>query len=501
MFGREEIMGRLTTIFEPAEEVRTVVLYGPSGIGKSAIASDFADRQINDRKTVWVSFAYGPERALQAISDALLIENEESPFIEPKNSLWVQKTLKKLAKQDVLMIAEDVESVPEADLPFWLPKGSGNCAVLVVSQRPERLLQRELGAISLSTKPLHISALIDFFEDGKDLLESPPSILEIADLCNAAAGSPTAVGYIFCLLKKAVPISEIVPLAARTSDKEKALLARLLSTLTPLETFPLYALSVSAPTGTPERLLFEMALHWDESFVRPNPPEDLRPPHPLITAFTPHLIVPEGPNGVTFASIEAILERFVRFSLIERLPYGVRILKRARSEIIRSPQARAALEIIHAIAAQVFFQSASDSQKTEAAVDTFLATQRLTDHVAGLFPSSERERLTELLQLTDLLATQLWESKGGVRRENAQSVLRAFQAILKKQDFLDPDECANVFEKLGRLRLDLSEGTHRSQIEEAIQAFENARTLAENNSRKQRLTEEIERARKTLQTI
>ncbi|MBL8679731.1 MAG: hypothetical protein JNK05_11225 [Myxococcales bacterium] len=145
-------------IFDAESTVRTVVLRGVAGSGKTAVASHICARLAPDREAIWVSFANGPREAWARVGYAMKLR-ESRDYDEQSDEgratpRWVQAVFDELRMRRAIVVIEDADTVDEADLRHWIPGGAGRCHVLIQSERAQRWLQRSREAIVIDVGPL-----------------------------------------------------------------------------------------------------------------------------------------------------------------------------------------------------------------------------------------------------------------------------------------------------------------------------------------------------------
>lgn len=161
--GRNDLLERLSTLLEPGDRVRTCILYGAFGSGRASTAAALTKMLENRLEPVWVHFNEGPEAGWLRVAGALGIEVNRDKGERSDIPLWVSSVHEQLKQNAYLVIVDAVETVPEWELPNWLPKDAGRCAVLVISRTAQHALQRSHEAISVQMPPLSV-------EEGRELL-------------------------------------------------------------------------------------------------------------------------------------------------------------------------------------------------------------------------------------------------------------------------------------------------------------------------------------------
>jgi tetratricopeptide (TPR) repeat protein len=258
--GRADVIERLVALFEPSNEIRTAVVYGMGGLGKSAFGAALGDRLSERLETVWLTFLNGPEAAWRRVADALRMPPGRMRE-EPRSGgvpAWLRHVHARVAERDALIVVDDVSAVPESELPVWLPKGQGSCAVLVLSPRAERVLQRENDAISLQLRPLDR-------DEAKHLLSSKVPMLaeavargEADVLLERLGGHPSAIGLVASLLQK-MPLTRVTEISLEQgADVVRGVVRHAIESLDGEEREAVLALSVMAKVGSPRGLVARM---------------------------------------------------------------------------------------------------------------------------------------------------------------------------------------------------------------------------------------------------
>lgn len=148
---------RLSDLCQPADEVTITILWDPESTREMHRAAAAVSMSLEPKlETVWITFAGGPERGFRPVAAALDIDTEQPEATTPDQEgvpRWVGRAHDYLRMRPCLLVVEDADAVPEADLGKWLPAGPGRCVVLVLSRRPERVLQRTRDAIAVHFDP------------------------------------------------------------------------------------------------------------------------------------------------------------------------------------------------------------------------------------------------------------------------------------------------------------------------------------------------------------
>ena len=157
--GRVEppVSARLMDLCQPADEVTITILWDQESTLEMLRAAAAVSAALEPKlETVWITFADGPERGFRPVAAALDIDTEQPDATTPAQEgvpRWVGRAHDYLRMRPCLLVVEDADAVPEADLGKWLPAGPGRCVVLVLSRRPERALQRTRDAIAVRLEP------------------------------------------------------------------------------------------------------------------------------------------------------------------------------------------------------------------------------------------------------------------------------------------------------------------------------------------------------------
>ncbi|MFO0559629.1 MAG: hypothetical protein U0269_16545 [Polyangiales bacterium] len=152
-------------IFEAESTVRTVVLRGVAGSGKTSVAAHICARLAADREPIWVSFADGPREGWARVGSAMKLRGlrDYETMIDDVRATprWVELVFDELRARRAIIVIEDADVVDEADLRHWIPGGAGRCHVLILSERAQRWLQSTREAIVVEVGPLDRAAARD----------------------------------------------------------------------------------------------------------------------------------------------------------------------------------------------------------------------------------------------------------------------------------------------------------------------------------------------------
>lgn len=156
LIGRDGELSRLTELLAPADHIQTVILCGPHGSGRRALAAATAERLSPGREAIWVSLGADPIQGYLRLGEALEVRWPEGADRQDRvqATAWVQRVFDALRAYACLLIVSDVEPIPEDELAAWLPSGAGRVATLLLSEREERPVQRDRDAVLVSVSPL-----------------------------------------------------------------------------------------------------------------------------------------------------------------------------------------------------------------------------------------------------------------------------------------------------------------------------------------------------------
>ena len=148
--GRDDLLTRLRVLIEPGPEIRTTVVYGLAGVGKTALAAKLCANLAGHTESLWLSFAEGPESAWKRVADALApaaapsrlstldgitldrrlgprertgVDDDAAPGGDGTPA-WLRHVHERIAERDLLIVIDDADHVDEAALPRWLPRAT-----------------------------------------------------------------------------------------------------------------------------------------------------------------------------------------------------------------------------------------------------------------------------------------------------------------------------------------------------------------------------------------
>lgn len=438
--GRDEVLKRLVVLCEPANEIRTTVLYGVDGIGKSQVAAAVGERLGHRLEPIWVRFAEGPEKGYTRLASALGIpagppndERDESGI--PR---WVRDIHDAIRDRACLLVIEDADSVTEEALPAWLPAGAGSAVVLVLSERSQRPLQRRNDAIAV-----HLGALSP--DDSRRLLAAEAPKLaeaiergEASGLLEKLGGYPRAI-LLTAALAEQVGLEEVTRLVSHGTEVIRGVLGPLLDSLDERESAMLRALTVCAPGGSPPELPIRIAKGDDGN--------------PLLSSLADRAFIVQESRSVR-------IDGPVRIEMERRLDE-----RQDRRAELEEAHARLVLEAIEG-----YLERSWPASSDAWIDDALLAIDRMGERC--------RARGSEAASLVVGLAAAVQEyPRGGLAANLLHAIkgLRAVLSVYTRESF--PREWAIVQSVLGvALRL-LPTGDRTENLKESIDALHAALTV------------------------
>ncbi|MEP7119351.1 MAG: hypothetical protein ABJE95_00350 [Byssovorax sp.] len=434
--GRADVLKRLSVLLEPANEVRTTVLYGVDGSGRRPVASALCELFAPTLEPIWITFLSGPEAGWIPVANALGLDLRELSYgIEPDRvPRWVRRIHDLLRRRPCLLVVTEVDAIPEEELPGWLPSGPGECAVLVVSKSAQRALQRERDAIAVVLPPLALAQARELLASKAPTSAEAIERGEADGLLRKLDGNVRALVTAGSLLTSK-SLAEVEALVVDGEASIRGIVQSAIEALDPEETRLAQALAVCAPAGSLRELPLKIS----------------------------------GAN-------EASLERLGDKALVVTTRGKVRLHGLARLEVERElgVEDRSRLEKAHARAAQEIFHfaAAHHDQDAEDGVhdDALFVLVRLTTHCRSGDGSS--------VSLLVRLAANLREYPRGDHAERLEQVIAGYRAALGVSvNSVTPQARARAQNGLGIALLALPTGDQVENCREAIEAYRAALTV------------------------
>ncbi len=434
--GRAEVLKRLVALFEPANEVRTTVLYGVDGSGRSAVASALCELFAPSLEPIWITFAGGPEAGWIPVANALGLDLSELSYgVEPERvPRWVRRIHDLLRLRPCLVVVTDVEAIAEDELPGWLPSGPGECAVLVLSKSAQRILQRERDAIALVLRPLAIGQARELLASKAPKMVEAIEGGEADELLHKLDGNPRAIVTVAALLGSK-SLAEVETLVGGGEASISGLVRSAVEALDPEETRLAWALAMCAPAGSAKGLPLQIA--------------DVN---------------------------EGVLARLEDKALVVTTQGKVRLHGLARIEVQREirKEERKTLEEAHARSAARMFMKALGGHEQEA------EDQIYDDALFALDQMTERCRSgdSSLVKVLIQLAQRLQEYPRGNHADRLARVIAGCRAALAvKTSDVTPQTQARAQSILGLALKKLPTGSRAENLSGAIEAFRAALTV------------------------
>jgi tetratricopeptide (TPR) repeat protein len=485
LIGREEIVKRLTALLEPADQIRTCVLYGVVGSGKTPVAASVAHLLEHRLETVWINFTGGPLAGWLRVAVALGLDTQK-PAAERRDRAgvprWVREAQRRLATGTYLLVVDEVEEVQEELLPEWLPTGPGSCAVLVLSRSPQRALQRAHDAIAIHMPLFSLEDARHFMQLRTPALSAEIARGEADSLMERVGRHPGALTLLaHALEQRGLPSTlEALSAPAQEVDVIPRVVQEVVASLGEDEQTLLRALWLCAPGGTRIELVREICELQDV----------LSTVEWLVDR---GLLVQSG--------------RTIRLEVLVRLCLD-RLYSEAQDSLLLTRHASGVVELIEKAT-----QRRDSVMQGELHEDLFLASKRMVGLVeqgheaaVGLcyetgsalrdFPlgGQDRNLRQALSALRCVLGVWTREAvpdrwalaqnslgiafsylQSGNREENLQQAISAYRAALEvwtRQS--DPERWATAHNNLGNAFSELPKGRREENLQQAISAYHSA---------------------------
>jgi tetratricopeptide (TPR) repeat protein len=435
--GRADLLERLSTLLEPSDRVRTCVLYGVGGSGRTATASALAYMLEHRLEAVWVHFGEGPEAGWMRVAIALGIDTNRPRGDKADIPSWVQAVHEQLQQGTYLIIVDAIESVPEWELPGWLPRGAGRSAVLVISRTAQHALQRSHEAIAVQMPPLSM-------DEARQLLlhKAPDLQQEIArgeaDRFIERLGRQPGPLVLSASLMGAGGPAAIMERLAGSGDGGQGVVPRVvrdvLDSLRGQDRQVLLALAICSPVGSPYELLLRV-------------------------------------GGVNEGE-EAVVERLADRGLVLRDARTIRLHGLARGGAERmldeDQEAKRNLVLRHAEVTEDLVVLADETNDATTRADMYsdlvLAVKRTTALCAAGYAAAFESCVDAAVELSRFPFAS--------RAENLHGAIEAFRAALKvrtREEF--PESWALAQSNLGSALTQVPTGNRAENLRQAIEAF------------------------------
>ncbi len=439
--GREDVVRRLVALLEPGERVAAAVLFGPGGVGKTAVAAKVTNALEGRLEPVWVRLGDDPEAGWVAAAAALGIDTEREGRRTPSDGdrpHWLRRVHRALRDGDYLVVADEVDGLDEDALPGWLPDGPGRCVVLLVSRSSQRPLQERGDAVAVR---LHGLAL----QEARELLaDKAPELAEAAragradTLLRKLALHPMAISLAALLVEEEGLEETERRLASEGEWAVPRVIADTVASLDEEERRLLQALAVCAPAGSPPELVLRVAGIEEEG---------------------------EGRDR---------LARLTGHSLVSWTGRTVRLHGLARLHLEGEAGADEALGLRHAETVDELMERARKGDDAEAQDALYEDLLRAARRVVGLARDGE----AGAARLAQRLVVELLQHPRGWRAESLALAIHVSEAALTAYTRDEsPAEWATTQNGLGLAWWSLPTGDRAENTGRAIQAFEAALTV------------------------
>lgn len=193
--GRQPLLDNMARLLGPGDAVKFCVLSGPAAMGKSATAARLAQMMADTFQPVWLRFGTNPRDAWIQIANAMGLRLAAA---DPRTGTppWFVETQERLRASTNLIVIDDLGQTSASEVLRWLPQpGPGHCAVLLVSERPMPLVQRECKAARLDLQPLTDQEQLELqgFLADEFPMNQPPNV----NLIKLAEGYPSRIRSIY----------------------------------------------------------------------------------------------------------------------------------------------------------------------------------------------------------------------------------------------------------------------------------------------------------------
>lgn len=260
LVGREDVVNHLVELLAPQDDVTVTVLSGLDGLGKTSVAAT-ASRLLETRlEPVWISFAEGPEKGWTPVASVFDIDPHR-PGLEVRDRdgvpRWVRVAQDRLLRRRCLIVIDDADTVPEEQIPAWIPAGHGHCVVLVLSRRPEHALQRQRDAITVRLGALRAEAARELLAERAPHLREAIARGEAEPLLERLGGHPEAITLVAAWLEH-TSLEEAAAQIGKSEETVPAVIRKALEAQSEEGIDFLCALAVCSPAGSPRELVFRM---------------------------------------------------------------------------------------------------------------------------------------------------------------------------------------------------------------------------------------------------
>jgi tetratricopeptide (TPR) repeat protein len=486
--GRIDLLERLSTLLEPSDRVRTCILYGVGGSGRTATAAALALMVEHRLEPVWVHFGEGPEAGWMRVANALGVDTNRGRADRADMPPWVNDVHEQLKQNTYLVIVDAIETVPEWELPGWLPRDTGRCSVLVISRTAQHALQRSHEAIAVQMPPLGV-------EEARQLLslKAPQLHQEIArgdadrliDRLGRHPG-PLVLAASLLPVMGAATVMDRISGSEGTQGVVPRLVRDVLEQLRGLDRQVLLALAVGSPSGSVYELVLRVGSvnEGEEGVV------DRLVERGLVLREARMLRL----HGLTRGGAERILDEDgeVKRNLILRhaevaedlivladetndatlradLYSDLVLAVRRTTQLCASGNAAAFESCVDAAVELSRYPYSSRALNLALTIDAFRAALRVRT----------REEFPESWALAQSnLGSALTQIPTGNRTENLRQAIDAFRAVLlvyTVEDF--PTRWAHTQYNLGLALLELPVGDRSDNLRQAVDAFRLALTV------------------------